>query len=144
MATVLQKGMIAFAGVAVIGGGLAGAGLASFAQNGAFEFYKQTPPPAQGLATAAPASDGYYPAVSPAPTYPENPYPPRPLTIARAAEPIDYQRAEQIEPEPVLAEEEAILPEPAPMIVPRRGSWTAPAEEEPLPGTDPATDDGAS
>lgn len=144
MATTLQKGMIAFAGIAVIGGGLAGMGLASFAQSGAFEFYKQTLPPAQGDIAAAPVRDGYYSAASPAPAYPENPYPPRPLTIARPAEPIDYQRAGRIDPEPVVAEEQAALPEPGPVITPRRGSWTAPMEDEPLPETDTAADEGAS
>ncbi|MBB4837758.1 hypothetical protein HNP52_000809 [Sphingomonas kyeonggiensis] len=150
MATTLRKGMIAFAGIAVIGGGLAGVGLASFAQSGAFEFYKQTLPPTQGAVAAAPVRDGYYSAASPVPAYPENPYPPRPLnpprplTIARPAEPIDYQHAARIDPEPVVAEEQAALPEPGPVIAPRRGSWTAPMENEPLPETDRVADEGAS
>ncbi len=146
MATTLQKGMIALAGVAVIGGGLAGMGLASFAQSGAFEFYKQTPPPAAADIAAAPASDGYYSVASPAPAYPENPYTPQPLTIARPAEPTDYQRAARIDPEPVATEEQAALPEPGPVIVPRRGSWTAPAEDEAPPDTDTdtAATDGTS
>lgn len=133
MATMLQKGMIAFAGIAVIGGGLAGMGLASFAQSGAFEFYKQTPPPTQADIAAVPLSDGYYSAASPAPAYPENPYPPRAFTIARPAEPVDYQRAAPVDTEPAVVEAQAALPEPGPVIAPRQGSWGAPVEDEPLP-----------
>lgn len=150
MATALQKGMIVLAGVAVIGGGLAGAGLASFAQHGAFEFYKQTPPPVQhDLAETAPGS-GYYPvtAAAPAPAYPENPYPPRPITIARAAEPADYRHTAPVDPEPALVEEQAALPEPGPVpepvIAPRRGSWSAPEEGAPPPDAEAPVDDTAS
>lgn len=146
MVTALQKGMIAFAGVAVIGGGLAGAGLASFAQNGAFEFYKQTPPPVQHDLADAPPTGGYYAASSaaPMPAYPENPYP-RPISIARPAEPADYRPAAQIDSEPAAVEEQAALPEPGPVIVSRGGSWSAPEESPAAPDDEaPADDDTAS
>lgn len=143
MATTLQKGMILFAGMAVIGGSLAGAGLARFAQNGAFEFYKQTPPPVQHDLAAAPMPAGGYAAASPPPAWPENPYPPRPLTIARPAESADYQRAAHIDPDPPVVEEQAALPEPlpGPVIVPQRGSWSAPAKDtQPTEPEAPAED----
>ncbi|MDQ0248387.1 hypothetical protein J2W22_000434 [Sphingomonas kyeonggiensis] len=131
MATAVHKGILVCAGVAVLGGGLAGMGLANYTRTGAFDFYKQTPPPGSYDMTATADSAGYYPVSRAAPPspYPENPAPPRPAPIVRPAEPDDYALAARIDPEPVTVEEEA-LPEPVSVIPVQRGSWTAPAEEE--------------
>ncbi|MEP9359164.1 hypothetical protein [Sphingomonas sp. KR3-1] len=137
MATALQKGVLICAGVAVLGGGLAGMSLGTYAQSGAFDFYKQTPPPGRGGAAATADSAGYYPlsrAAAPPPIYPENPSPPRALTIARPAEPADYQRAARIEDAAPAPVEDAALPEDdTPVIAPQHGSWSAPAPSEPAP-----------
>lgn len=132
MATAVHKGILVCAGVAVLGGGLAGMGLANYTRTGAFDFYKQTPPPGSYDMAATADSAGYYPVSRAAatPPYPENPAPPRPAPIARPAAPADYALAARIDPEPVPVEEEAALPEPVSVIPVQRGSWTAPAEEE--------------
>jgi hypothetical protein len=137
MVTAAQKGLLICGAVALAGGGLAGIGLGNYAQSGAFEFYKQTPPPIVQTAYAATAdSAGTYPISRPAATlpYPENPYPPR-LTIARPAEAADYQRAAQLDDQPAPAPvEDAAPPEDdAPVVTPQRGSWTAPEASEPAP-----------
>ncbi|NYT42397.1 hypothetical protein HZY97_16610 [Sphingomonas sp. R-74633] len=135
--TAAHKGLIVCGAVALLGGGLAGMGLGNYAQSGAFEFYKNTPPPGTDSAYVATAdSAGYYPisraAVTP-PAYPENPSPPH-LTIARPAEPADYQRAAAVDVAPLPPlEEPAALPEPEPMIAPQRGSWSAPEAEAEAP-----------
>ncbi|MDG2534404.1 hypothetical protein P6144_12140 [Sphingomonas sp. HITSZ_GF] len=135
MVTTARKALLVCGAVALCGGGLAGIGLGNYARSGAFEFYKNTPPPGTSGAIAANAdSAGYYPVsrAAPAPIYPENPYPPR-VTIARPAEPADYQRAAAIDLDPVPeAEAQAALPGPlsipVPVVTPQRGSWTAPEE----------------
>jgi hypothetical protein len=140
MVTTAQKGLLACGAVALFGGCFAGVGLGNYARSGAFEFYKQTPPPREHSELSATAdSPGYYPIsrAAPTPAYPENPYPPR-LTIARAAEPADYQRAAAIDYDPPApVEEQAALPEPAvalePVIAPHRGSWSAPEPEAAAP-----------
>jgi hypothetical protein len=135
MAMAARKALLACGAVALLGGGLAGIGLGNYARSGAFEFYKNTPPPGTPSAMAANSdSAGYYPIsrAAPAPAYPENPYPPQ-LTIARPAEPADYRRAAAVDVEvPAEPEETAALPEPLtmPVVTPHRGSWTAPEEED--------------
>lgn len=136
MLTMARKAMLVCGAVALLGGGVAGVGLANYTQSGAFEFYKNTPPPGTNITPVASAdSAGYYPISRAAatPIYPENPYPPH-VTIARPAEPADYQRAAAIQDDPpAQIEEQATLPEP--VIAPQRGSWSAPEEEE---AADPA------
>lgn len=129
MATALHKGMLVCAGVALLGGGLAGIGLANYTRTGAFDFYKQRPPATYDMAATA-DSAGYYPvsrAASP-PAYPENLGPPRASPVVLPAEPADY-RPEPIEPEPAPIEEQAALPEPVSVIPVQRGSWSEPEEE---------------
>jgi hypothetical protein len=136
MAMMMRKTLLACAATALLGGSMAGLGLANYAQSGAFDFYKQTPPPVEHVASSSADSAGYYPLRSPAPppAYPEYPSPPRALTIARPAEPADYRRAAQIEEEAPPAVEEAALPDAdTPVIAPHRGSWTAPEDSGPAP-----------
>jgi hypothetical protein len=133
MTMAARKAMLVCGAVALLGGGLAGIGLGNYARSGAFEFYKNTPPPGTPSAMAANSdSAGYYPIsrAAPAPAYPENPYPPQ-LTIARPAQPADYSRAAAVEEMPAEPEETAALPEPlsVPVIAPQPGSWTAPEPE---------------
>jgi hypothetical protein len=138
MVTAARKGLIVCGAVALLGGGVAGMGLGNYAQSGAFEFYKNTPPPGTESAYVATAdSAGYYPISRAAatPAYPENPYPPH-LTIARPAEPADYRRAAAVDTAPPpVAEEQAALPEPEPepVIAPQRGSWSAPEPQADAP-----------
>lgn len=130
MLTTARKALAICGAVALLGGGLAGMGLANYAQSGAFEFYKNTPPPSTASAmTATSDSAGYYPISRAAatPAYPEDPYPPR-VTIARPAQPADYRRAAADIDPPAPTEEQAALsgPDPEPVIAPQRGSWSAP------------------
>lgn len=145
MLTMARKAMLICGTVVLLGGGLAGMGLANYAQSGAFEFYKNTPPPGLSNTPVATSDNaGYYPisraAVTPA--WPEDPHPPH-LTIARAAEPADYRRSAVAEEEPpAQVEEEAALPEP--VIAPQRGSWSAPEEEARAPEEEPMPGDTSS
>lgn len=129
-----RNALLVCGAVALLGGGLVGMGLGNYAQSGAFEFYKRTPPPSARSDFAATSdSAGYYPISRAAatPAYPENPSPPR-LTIARPAEPADYGRAATVDIAPPPAvEEQAALPEP--VTAPQRGSWSAPEEESAEP-----------
>jgi hypothetical protein len=122
------KGLLICLGGALPGGGITGIGLATYARSGSFDFYKRTSPAYLTERVAAPAAD-YPPARSTA--YPENPYPPRARMIARAAEPADYPwpASEALEAPPAI-EETATTRETLPVIVPQKGSWSAPAEPE--------------
>lgn len=146
MATALHKGIFACAGVALLGGGLAGIGLANYTRTGAFDFYKQRPPTTYNMAATA-DSAGYYP-VSPAaatPPYPENPTPLTAIPAPRSPEPADYRPAARTDPEPVPAEAPAALSEPVSVIPAQQGSWAEPGDEAPAtPETEPAADDPAS
>ena len=140
MAMMARKALLTCGAAALLGGGMAGIGLANYAQSGAFDFYKQTPPPIERASASLADSAGYYP-VRPAapPAYPENPVPARPLAIARPAEAADYQRAARMADDAPPAIEAAALPEAeAPAITPARGSWSepgdSPAPAEPVAG----------
>lgn len=146
MATALHKGMLVCAGVALIGGGLAGMGLANYTRTGAFDFYKQRPPATYDM-TATADSAGYYPVsrAAPMPLYPENPAPPPAMPVPRSPEPVDYRPAALIDPEPISAEEPVALSEPVSAIPTRKGSWAEPEDEAPVtPEAEPAPEDPIS
>ena len=141
-----SRGLAICAGVAVLGGGLAGVGLAGFTRTDAFEFYKQVPSRAPRAIAAEPANPSYYTAAGPAaPAWPDNSWPPPMAPVARPIEPVEDQQVVPIDTDLPVLEEAIVPPEPLfdpaseaePVIPPRRGSWSAPEENPVPPDTDP-------
>jgi hypothetical protein len=143
-----SKGLAICAGIAVLGGGLAGIGLAGFTRTDAFEFYKQAPSRAPRTVAAEPANPGS--AAPAAPAWPENSWPAQIAPAVQTAEPAEDRQDQPIEPDLPVLEEAVAAPqplfdpgpeaEPEPVIPPRRGSWSAPEEEATPPDPGPPAD----